>query len=109
MIQCPSGDQLGCPTIGPPKKVMRTGLEPSAFETHTSREPDREDIKAISLPSGEYFGVWSTQVEEMKSSAEFGGPPFLGNSARQIFVSSIWREYTRWWPREISETSSVKG
>ena len=48
-------------------------FEPSAFETHTSREPERDEIKAIVLPSGEYFGVWSTRVEEMKSSALFGG------------------------------------
>jgi hypothetical protein len=71
---------------------MRTGFELSAFETHTSRDPEREDMKAILFPSGEYFGVWSTQVEEMKSSAEFGGAPPFGNSARQMFVSSICRE-----------------
>ena len=63
------------PTKGPPKEVMRTGFELSAFETQISREPEREDEKAITLPSGEYFGVWSTRVEEMKSSAEAGGSP----------------------------------
>ena len=66
-------------------------------------------MKAIFFPSGEYFGVWSTQVEEMNSSAETGGAPFLGNSARQILVSSICREYTRWRPMAISETSSLMG
>ena len=76
MIHCPSRDHLGCPTIGPAKFVMRTAFEPSAFETHTSREPERDEIKAIVLPSGEYFGVWSTRVEEIKSSALFGGLPF---------------------------------
>src|SRR5687767_4672445 len=95
--------------MGSPKKVIRTGLELSAFDTQISREPDLADAKAIFFPSGEYFGVWSVCVEEMKGSATAGDSPLFGSSARQMFVSSICREYTRLRPTVISETSSLRG
>ena len=74
--------------MGPSNEVMRAEADPSAFETQISRVPDREDMNAIFLPSGEYFGVWSNQVEEIKTSALTGGAPSAGSVARQIFVSS---------------------
>jgi hypothetical protein len=75
MSHCPSGDQLAYPTSGPPNAVIRTGFEPSAFETQISGEPERDDVKAIFLPSGEYLGFSSLLVDEMKSSASEGGSP----------------------------------
>ena len=109
MIHRPSGDQLGCPTIGPPKFVMRTAFEPSAFETHTSREPERDEMKAIFLPSGEYFGVWSTRVEEMKSSACSGDRRFAAVPRARYSCPQFVASTTRWRPNAISETSSLTG
>src|SRR5262245_31669267 len=62
----PSGAQLMRPTRGPPKEVSCTGFEPSASEIQISWVPDRVDEKAICFPSGEYRGIPSRRVEEIK-------------------------------------------
>jgi hypothetical protein len=49
----PSGDHFGPKIIGPPKAVNCTGLDPSLADIQISQAPDRLDMKAILLPSGE--------------------------------------------------------
>ena len=52
-MRSPSGDQRGVVTSGPPKEVNWTEFEPSLSHTQISGFPERSDIKAILLPSGE--------------------------------------------------------
>src|SRR5262245_25523230 len=50
----PSGDHRGVPALS--VKLMRLGSDPSALLSHTCQLPERLDIKAMRLPSGENCG-----------------------------------------------------
>src|SRR5215467_12210705 len=65
----PSGDQRGVETSGPAKEVNCTAFEPPLSQTQISGWPERSDMKAIFLPSGEGCGAKSFLVEEMKGVA----------------------------------------
>src|SRR5215831_3952538 len=69
----PSGDQRGVVTSGPAKKVNCAAFEPSLSQTQISGCPERCDMKAIFLPSGENCGPESVLVEEMKGVAVWRG------------------------------------
>src|SRR6516225_4076294 len=72
----PSGDQRGVVTSGPPKEVNCTAFEPSLSQTQISGCPERADMKAIFLPSGENCGARSLLLEEMKGVAVLRGSFF---------------------------------
>ena len=63
-IWLPSGDQLGLPALAP-SEVSCIGWEPSLWQTQISLAPERAELKAIRLPSGEKAGELSCRVEEM--------------------------------------------
>ena len=50
-----------------PIAVSCTGLDPSASAVQISRLPEREDVKATRRPLGEYCGVRSALVDEIKT------------------------------------------
>src|SRR5712692_11873434 len=81
----PSGDHLGTELCSPTDDVNWMGLEPSPSHTQISYLPDRVDLKAIRVPSGEYSGSSSVCVEEMNLT---GGrttfPPWADIPPRQI-------------------------
>jgi len=61
-------------TLGPRKNVIWTGFEPSLSHTQISQFPERFDVNAILLPSGENSGAESSRVEEMKGVSPFSDP-----------------------------------
>src|SRR4051812_22337816 len=85
-IRCPSGDQRGEPTSGPPNEVTGTGFRPSESHIQISLLPVLAEVKATFLSSGEYCGLKSCRVEEIN----LPGPDFSAvpsRSIRQMFVS----------------------
>jgi hypothetical protein len=55
-------DHLG-PLAFPPSEVSRTAFDPPLLHTQISKCPERSDMKAILLPSGEYAGQNSLRVD----------------------------------------------
>ena len=70
----PPGDQCGNHEPGPIVEVNCVGLEPSLSHTQISNLPDRVDLNAIRLPSGEYCGSSSVFVDEMRLNGRTGLP-----------------------------------
>ena len=81
-----SGDQRGEPICGPPKKVNRTGLEPSLLHIQISSLPDRVDTKTILLPPGENWGHLSGTVDEISFTAGPPGAVAFGPAACQMLI-----------------------
>src|SRR5438105_1978959 len=75
-MRLPSGDHRGLPVTGALKLVNWRGKDPSSSETHTSVGPDRLEINAILLPSGEYWGAYSSRVDaaslDIPTTAPYG-------------------------------------
>jgi len=102
-MRSPSGHQRGLPVIGARIEVNCTASEPSLAETQTSWLPERVDIKAILLPSGEYWGFSSVRVEAITGIGEPALPFGPCSSSRQILLSDKCRVYARRLPwREIA-------
>src|SRR5258708_4535173 len=72
-IRVPSGDQRGVVTLGPPKVVNWIAFAPLLSHIQISSPPERADIKAILLLSGEYCGARLFRVEEINGIALLRG------------------------------------
>src|ERR1035437_1863727 len=76
----PSGDHRGDPLYGLPMLVIWAGPVPSAFATQTATLATwRLDPKAMRRPSGEYCGLLSAALGEVRKGVGF--PP---RSSRQM-------------------------
>jgi hypothetical protein len=51
--------------------------------------PEREEVNAILLPSGEYLGLSSARVDEISFSGMEGASPRAGILALHMFVSFL--------------------
>ena len=90
-MRLPSGDQRGEPVPDPPSDVSCTGFEPSSFTIHSSKFPDRSEVKAMRLPSGEYSPSPSTRDEAINFSGPLRVPVAPGPAVRQIFTcTKVW-------------------
>src|SRR5512145_2270239 len=86
-IHRPSGDQRGVPVTYGPQECSSRGLEPSLSQTQMALFPERPEVKAILLPSGEKSGPWSPKVEAISSVCDLALPA-ASSSMRQILMSS---------------------
>src|SRR5438128_5861932 len=90
-IQRPSVDQRGIVVYGailvPPVEVHCRAFDPSLSDSQISYRPERFEVNAIRLPSGENAGVSSTRVDEISLTRGFPAarPPF--SSRRKMSVS----------------------
>ena len=82
----PSRDQRELEVFGPPIEVIWVGSEPSAFATQISSVPERVDVNVILVPSAEKSGLWSSNVEAIRSVGPRPGAE-TGSGKRQMFVS----------------------
>src|SRR5262249_35799500 len=86
-IRAPSGDQRGHPAMAAPSDVNCTAPDPSLLHTQTSSPPERCEMNAIFLPSGEYCGLRSLRVEAISATASPALPLGPESSTRQMFWS----------------------
>src|SRR5436190_6885553 len=103
--RCPSGDQRGEPTSGPPNEVSGAGFRPSESHIQISLLPVLAEAKTTFLLSGEYCGPKSCRVDEIN----LVGPDLSfvpSRSIRQMFVSRNSCEYARRSP--LREMASVE-
>ena len=79
----PSGDQRGSrDTLA--NEVNCSAFKPSLSHTQISRVPERPEVNAIFLPSGEYWAVNSLRDEEMNFVDGLVSPRGPGISTRQM-------------------------
>src|SRR5438067_9102353 len=87
-----SGDQRGLPIVFPLKEVNSTGLRPSRPQIQIANVPERPEVKAIFLPSGENCGSRSGWVDAINRVGALCLSSAFGPGIRQILESNELRE-----------------
>src|SRR5437016_1697779 len=93
-IHRPSGDHRGLPTVVPLKDTNSIGPKPSRSQIQIANVPERAELKAIFLPSGENCGSRSHWVEAINRLGALFLSDALGPGIRQMLESSESRVYT---------------
>src|SRR4051812_34269177 len=83
-----SGDQRGLPTSRALKEVISAGLRPSRSHSQIASLPERFELKAIFLPSGENWGAPSEAVDAITRVGSLILSSALGPGIRQMLESN---------------------